>query len=66
MTTTSNKFGVALPDGFNGSQVSTIEALFEITVHTIKEQKLFNGFTVELTRSPLGKWRYSLTAKESE
>lgn len=59
-----NKFGVRLPVGFNGSQDETITALFEMSAATIQEHKLFHGFTIELDRSPLGEWRYSLTPKD--
>lgn len=61
------KFGVKLPDGFNGSQHGTIDSLFEMTLSTIRTNKLYNGWTAELKRSPLGEWRYTITAaKDSE
>lgn len=63
---TPEKYGVRVPDGFNGSQIETIEALFEMTSHTIQSRKLYDGWTAELTRSPLGEWRYTVTPKEKE
>lgn len=64
MTKTPEKYGVRIPDGFNGSQHDTIEALFEMTASTIQHHKLFDGWTAELKRSALGEWRYTITPKD--
>lgn len=64
MTKTKKRFGVKLPNGFNGSQLEAVEGLFDMTLSTIRTQELFHGWTVELTRSPLGEWRYTITAKD--
>ena len=61
---TDTVYGVRIPNGFNGSQEDIIESLFGMSAATIQAQKMFNGFTIDLERSPLGEWRYSLTPKD--
>lgn len=58
------KFGVKLPSGFNGTQMETVEGLFDMTVSTIRTQELYHGWTAELTRTALGEWRYTITGKD--
>lgn len=58
------KYGVRVPPGFNGSQIDIIETLFEMTAFTIETEKLYDGWTITLYRSPVGEWRYSLVPKE--
>lgn len=63
-TKKKKQFGTRLPSGFNGSQMETVEGLFDMTLSTIRTQGLFHGWTVELTRTPLGEWRYTITGKD--
>lgn len=58
------KYGTRIETAFNGSQKDVIDALFEMASATIQTNKLFEGFRIDLDRSPLGEWRFSIVSKE--